>query len=186
MAAAMGFGVITEQGALLTGEFNRVPQGGTWSAVHQQYATLQCVGITPQREKQQLANIEQVMARKGVDYIGECVRRLRCVHIDDTMSSGNDARELDRERMEFRERSATRYGVVWKTFEPSEQEKRVVGVLVNAVTKSWKVVPKWADGACEAMAEGGETDEEWLRGVGVWVQQVMHTPGIHNINDSGG
>lgn len=185
MQRALGFAAVTEAGAMMTGVWTRVIQGGTWSATHQQYCSLICADINPPQHYRRPvtpANIHSTPP--SVNYVSLCIRARRLVHVDDIMSSGNDPTTLDRARQRFREKAEARYGVTWKPFEPAQQRKRVVGVLVDAQTKTWSCDTEWAEKVERSVTDMITGDDisaktiEWFTGLAVWVETVMHSPGV--------
>ena len=184
MQRALGWAVITEAGARLSGNWTRVIQGGSWSATQQQYCTLMCAAVRPPRTERRDVNRETLYEPGMVDYVALCVRKRRLVHVDDVMNSGRDPKELDAKRLEYRRMATEKYRIKWKDFEPATHQKRCVGVLIDARAKTWRLVDEWVDQVCEAIARCGtdvpigSAEHDWLMGVAVWVQQVAHVPGI--------
>lgn len=185
MTQAHGVAVILAGGGILRAVTDRVIQGGTWSATVCQYAVLQyALGSAggPRRETADIMRPDEVLRRRqGVPYARICLRMRRLVHVDDVMSGGTDAAQLDRERLEFRARATALYGVRWKAFKESAPRGRAVGIEVDCEQKTWGVCYDWGERVCESLGDvrtAQWTDDvaDWFNGVAAWVSLVLHVP----------
>ena len=180
MQRAIGVAFVRGAGAQCKGCMTRMIQGGSWSAVTCQYSILTAslpVRFLPMYERQHVNPHDWSAQRhRGVDFFGACVASRRLVHIDDVMSAGHDAAQLDAERQIMRERATRDFGIMWKESQPSGTTGRAVGVWLDLTSKSWTVDPEWAQRVMTALPKAH--DDEWLCGVAEWITQVLHAPGM--------
>lgn len=198
---AMGSAIRRRGAVPMYVQYDVVPQGGSWSATVCQSVTLVLAHETEWMPRRKPLHVDGAMVRTdevslrrviahevpAAEWVEAAFRNARVVHVDDVVSSGASAEQLDIKRRAFRAEAERRWSVQWKEFHPSAPSGDALGMRFDCSTKTWGLKQAWVEKLMRQLDDvdariGLPTDDQrlwqWMDGVAAWMSLVLQQPAV--------